>query len=181
MKSSRTYPLFLLFFCLIFGLSWTSILAQERTVFDVARSGSLQEIEALYQKNPAEIENIDDRGSTPLLLACYRNNEAVAQYLLNHTKNINHNSGMGTALMAAVMANNSNLVAQFIAKKADLDQVDKGGKTALIYATFFNRNPIVKLLVDAGANRNIKDVDSRTALDYATFSKNTESIIYLSN
>ena len=88
---------------------------------------------------------------------------------------------MGTALMAAVMANNSNLVAQFIAKKADLDQVDKGGKTALIYATFFNRNPLVKLLVDAGANRNIKDVDSRTALDYATFSKNTESIIYLSN
>ena len=181
MKSSRTYPLFLLFFCLIFGLSWTSILAQERTVFDVARSGSLQEIEALYQKNPAEIENIDDRGSTPLLLACYRNNEAVAQYLLNHTENINHNSGMGTALMAAVMANNNNLVAQFIAKKADLDQVDKGGKTALIYATFFNRNPIVKLLVEAGANRNIKDVDSRTALDYATFSKNTESIIYLSN
>ena len=181
MKSSRTYPLFLLFFCLIFGLSWTSILAQERTVFDVARSGSLQEIEALYQKNPAILESIDDRGSTPLLLACYRNNEAVAQYLLNNTKNINHNSGMGTALMAAVMANNSNIVAQFIAKNADLDQVDKGGKTALIYATFFNRNPIVKLLVEAGANRNIKDVDSRTALDYATFSKNTESIIYLSN
>ncbi len=181
MNSSRTSLVYLLFFCLSFSFSWTSILAQERSVFDVARSGSLQEIEALYQKNPAEIENIDDRGSTPLLLACYRNNEAVAQYLLNHTKNINHNSGMGTALMAAVMANNNNLVAQFIAKKADLDQLDKGGKTALIYATFFNRNPIVKLLVDAGANRNIKDVDSRTALDYATFSKNTESIIYLSN
>ena len=170
MKSSRTSLVYLLFFCLSLSFSWTSILAQERSVFDVARSGSLQ-----------EIESIDDRGSTPLLLACYRNNEAVAQYLLNHTKNINHNSGMGTALMAAVMANNSNLVAEFIAKKADLDQVDKGGKTALIYATFFNRNPIVKLLVDAGANRNIKDVDSRTALDYATFSKNTESIIYLSN
>lgn len=181
MNLSRTSPLFLLFFCLIFGFSWTSLLAQERSVFDIARSGSLQEIEALYQKNPAEIESIDDRGSTPLLLASYRNNEAVALYLLNHTKNLNHNSGMGTALMAAVMANNSNLVGKFIAKKADLDQVDKGGKSALIYAAFFNRNPIVKLLVDAGANRNIKDIDSRTALDYATFSKNTEAIIYLSN
>jgi ankyrin repeat protein len=181
MKSSRTSPLFLLFFCLSFSFSWTSLLAQERSVFDIARSGSQQEIEALYQKNPAILESIDERGSTPLLLASYRNNEAVALYLLNHTKNLNHNSGMGTALMAAVMANNSNLVGKFIEKKADLDQVDKGGKSALIYAAFFNRNPIVKLLVDAGANRNIKDIDSRTALDYATFSKNTEAIIYLSN
>ncbi|MEN9322320.1 MAG: hypothetical protein RIT03_1939 [Bacteroidota bacterium] len=169
------------FLCLIFCASWTIVSAQERSVFDIARNGTLQEIEALYQKNPSAIENIDERGSTPLLLACYRNNEAVALYLLNHTKNINQNSGMGTALMAAVMANNSTIVAQFIAKKADLDQVDKGGKSALIYAAFFNRNPIVKLLVDAGANKNLKDVDSRTALDYATFSKNTETIIYLSN
>lgn len=181
MKSTQTSLSFLVFFNLIFCFSWITTSAQERNVFDIARNGTLQEIETFYQKNPAGIEVTDDRGSSPLLLACYRNNEAVAMYLLNHTQNINHNSGMGTALMAAVMANNSNLVSQFIAKKADLDQVDKGGKSALIYAAFFNRNPIVKLLVDAGANRNLKDVDSRTALDYATFSKNTESIIYLSN
>lgn len=180
MKQLTSFAFFLIVFCQFATIPVSQLYAQQ-SVFDIARKGTVQEMEALYKKTPELIDSQDDRNSTPLLLACYRNNEAVALYLLDHCKNINYNSGMGTALMAAIMANNSTLVSKFIEKKADLNQTDKGGKTALIYAAFFNRNPLVKLLVDAGANKTIKDGDNRTALDYATTSKNTEAIIYLSN
>lgn len=153
--------------------------AQEKNVFDIARKGTIQEIQNTYKKNPDLINAVDDKKSSPLILASYRGNTDVALFLADKVKDVNYNSGMGTALMAAVMSGNSAIVEKLIALKANLDLFDQGGKTALIYATFFNKNDLAKLLINAGADRNIKDIDSRTALDYANFNKNTELIILL--
>ena len=153
--------------------------AQVKNIFDVARKGNLQEIEEIYKKNPAVINSVDEKNSSPLILACYRGNTDVAIFLADKVKDVNYNSGMGTALMAAVMSGNNAIVEKLIQVKANLNLMDQGGKTALIYATFFNKNELANLLLEAGADRNIKDVDDRTALDYATFNKNTALIIRL--
>ncbi|WP_298224576.1 ankyrin repeat domain-containing protein [Flavobacterium sp.] len=153
--------------------------AQVKNIFDVARKGNLQEVQELYKKDPKLIDSVDDRKSSPLILASYRGNTEVALFLADKTKNLNYNSGMGTALMAAVMSGNVSIIEKLIAVKADLNQADNTGKTALIYATFFNKTDIVKLLLKAGADKNAKDADARTALDYANFNKNTELIILL--
>lgn len=155
------------------------IFSQEKNVFDIARNGSLAEIQALYKKQPKIINSVDDRKSSPLILACYRANVEVALFLTEHVKNLNYNSGMGTALMAAVMSGNIQIIEKLIAAKADLNQTDLYGKTALIYATFFNKTEIVKILIKADAKTNLKDNDGKTALDYAKFNKNTELIILL--
>ncbi len=166
-------------------LSYTFLLlsflahAQVKNIFDVARKGNLQNVESIYNDNPSLIDSTDDRKSSPLILACYRGNTEVALFLADKTKNINYNSGMGTALMAAVMSGNENIIKKLIIHKADLNQTDSSGKTALIYATFFNKTDIVKILLKAGAAKNATDADARTALDYATFNKNTELIILL--
>ena len=112
----------------------TSLKAQDKNVFDVARKGTLSEIEGIYKQNPDLLNAINDNKATPLILACYRNNEAVALYLSDKVANINYNSGMGTALMAAIMSGNKVIIEKLISKKADLDQQDTQGKTALIYA-----------------------------------------------
>lgn len=153
--------------------------AQVKNVFDVARKGNLQEIRAIYATDPKLIDSADERKSSPLILACYRGNTEVALFLAEKTKNVNYNSGMGTALMAAVMSGNLEIVEKLIVVKADLNQADTSGKTALIYATFFNKTDLVKALLRAGADKNAKDNDARTALDYANFNKNTELIILL--
>ena len=153
--------------------------AQVKNIFDIARKGNLQEIEEIYKKNPDVINSIDEKKSSPLILACYRGNTDVALFLADKVKDVNYNSGMGTALMAAVMSGNSAIVEKLIQVKANLNLMDQGGKTALIYATFFNKNDLANLLLKAGADRNIKDIDDRTAFDYATFNKNTELIILL--
>ncbi|MBK8599789.1 MAG: ankyrin repeat domain-containing protein [Flavobacterium sp.] len=170
MKKSITYS-FLLFTFLAH--------AQVKNIFDIARKGNLQEIEEIYKKNPDVINSIDEKKSSPLILACYRGNTDVALFLADKVKDVNYNSGMGTALMAAVMSGNSAIVEKLIQVKANLNLMDQGGKTALIYATFFNKNDLANLLLKAGADRNIKDIDDRTAFDYATFNKNTELIILL--
>ena len=169
--------LVLLFF-ILFSVSFQ---AQERTIFDIARKGTLSEIEDIHKRNPELINAVNDNKATPLILACYRNNEAVALYLLDAVSNINYNSGMGTALMAAIMSGNKIIIEKLIAKKADLDQTDTQGKSALIYAAFNNNTEIVQMLLKAGANKKLADKENRTALEYAKFNKNTQLIILLDN
>lgn len=165
-----TYALLLLAF---------SGMAQDMNVFDLARKGTLEQMQAAYQKNPDVVNAVDERNSTPLILACYRGNTAVAEFLADKVKNINYNSGRGTALMAAVMSGDLSIVKKLIAAKADLNQQGEGKKTALIYAVFFNKTEIAQALIQAGADKKITDEDGRNALDYARFNKNTKLIILL--
>ncbi|MDH4403513.1 MAG: ankyrin repeat domain-containing protein [Flavobacterium sp.] len=153
--------------------------AQDKNVFDIARKGTLSDIQEIFNQTPDLINSINDNKATPLILACYRNNEAVALYLSDKVSNVNYNSGMGTALMASIMSGNKVIIEKLISKKADLDQTDTQGKTALIYAAFNNNTEIVQMLIKAGANKKLADKENRTALDYAKFNKNTQLIILL--
>lgn len=153
--------------------------SQQRTIFDIARNGTLEEVTLLYNSTPELINTVNERNSSPLLLACYKGNAEVALFLLERVKDINSNPGMGSPLMAAVMSGDMVIVQKLIQKNADLNQVDTQGKTALLYATFFNKTEIAKALISAGANKNSVGNDGKTALDYATFNKNTELIILL--
>jgi uncharacterized protein len=155
--------------------------AQQKDVFDVARKGTVSEIETIYKQNPELINALNEGKSSPLLLACYRGNQDVALYLADKVKDINYNSGMGTPLMAAVMSGNVIILERLIALHANVNLTDSQGKTALIYAAFFNKNDVVKLLLKAGAEKQHKDSDGKTALDFAKFNKNTELIILLDN
>lgn len=164
---------------LLFSLLLITSLRAQNSVFDLARFGSVKQMEALYQKTPAAINSVDNKKNSPLILACYRGNEAVAFFLIEHVQTINYSSPMGTALMAAVMNGSVSIVEKLIHKKAQLDAVDHEGKSALMYAVFFNKNEIAKQLIEAGANKQLKDHDGKTALDFAQFNANTELIILL--
>ena len=84
-------------------LSFSSVKAQESSIFDIARNGSLMEIKALTKNNPDIINNISKEGYSALILACYYSNNDVATYLIEHVKDINSKSGYGTPLMAATV------------------------------------------------------------------------------
>jgi ankyrin repeat protein len=166
----------ILFFIFLLGFFAS---AQNKDIFEIARKGTLEEVQAIYNKNPELINTVNDNKYSPLILACYRGNVDVAQFLIKKVKNINYNAGMGTALMAAVMSGKLEIVNELILAKADLNQTSSDGKTALIFAAFSNKNEIVKALLKAKVDKTIKDKDGRTALDYANFNKNTELIIQL--
>jgi uncharacterized protein len=97
----------------IFLLSLIFILnleAQESSVFDIARSGSLLEIKELVKQDSNIINVISEKGYSALTLACYYSNNEVASYLIKHVKDINSKSSYGTPLMAATVKKNIYLV-----------------------------------------------------------------------
>lgn len=150
----------------------------QKDVFNVARNGSVEEMKSLFEKNANCVNDVDDYGFSPLILASYRGNFEVAKYLITIVKDINYQSPEGTVLMAAVMRNNSELIQILIDKKANLDLTSKTGVTALMLATQFKNIEIIKILLQHKANKLLKDNDGKTAFEYA-INTNNDAIIQL--
>ena len=148
--------------CSIAGFAQSST-----TVFDVARSGTVKEIKALYKTNPKSIVEVNKEGFSPLILAAYKGNTEVVEFLINNGADCNGNSKMGTPLMAAVVKGNTKIVQLLLNKKVNLNATDGNGTTALIYATMFRYYDIIKALVKAGADVELKDNRKNGAVDYA--------------
>lgn len=157
-----------------FGFSQTN-------VFDIARKGTLQEMETLHKTNPDAINQVNEGGNSPLILACYKGNVEVAAFLIKNVKDINFNSPMGTALMAAIVKGNNEIASMLISKNANVNLSDGNKNTSLIYATQFKNYEIVSLLIKANANPDFKDNRNNSAIDYAILANDDKLMELLKN
>ena len=156
----------------------TIIFSQEKvSIYDLARKGTIDQIQAAQKENPESINTPNERGFSPLILACYSGNESVAMYLVDKA-NIDYVSNEGTALMAAVVKGNLKLVSLLLDKNANPNLTNKQGTTALIYAVQFKNAEVVSLLLKHNASKIQLDNEGKTAFEYAVFSSN-ETIINL--
>jgi ankyrin repeat protein len=166
----KHYFLFLLY---LFGCVCT---AQTTNIFDVARTGTVTQAETLLKQDPKSVNSKNAEGYTPLILACYRANNAVAKLLVQKGADVDALSGMGTALMAATVKGNSEMVTYLIGRKANPNLSDGNGKTAILYAVMFNKPDLASLLVKAGADAEHKDQQGQSALDYAILANDDKLI-----
>jgi len=150
--------------------------SQNNSNFDIARKGSLSEIKLLFGNDKSVVNAIDEKGSSMLILACYRGNHDVAKFLIQNGADLNYVSVNGTALMACVFKSEFELVDELLKKNINLDLTDTNGQTALMLAVQFTNVEMVKKLVKAGASKEIKCKQNKTAFEYAVFS-NSEEII----
>lgn len=163
---------------LIFLLSINAVFAQDVNCFDVARKGNLSDIKSLFEKDKSVLNAIDDKGSSMLILACYRGNDAVANFLIDNKAEVNYVSKNGTALMACVVKGEFELVDKLLLNGANIDLKDQNGMTALMLAVQFNNPEMVKKLVEEKANKELKCNQNKTAFEYAV-EFNYEKIINL--
>ena len=165
------------YFFAILLLCFSSAFAQPKpSIFEVARSGSLAEVELLHKQNPKVVNEINDEGYSPLILACYRGNVDVAKFLINNGADINYNNAMGTALMAGVAKGNIEIVKLLVSKNAAIELTDANGTNALIYAVQFKNLALVSFLLENNADKTKIDINGKTAFEYAVFSGNQEII-----
>ncbi|MGG5210825.1 ankyrin repeat domain-containing protein [Chryseobacterium sp. MIQD13] len=172
-----------LIFIISFFMGFSMIYAQEKvkTIFDIARSGTVAEVQNLMKQDPDIINKTNENGFSPLILSCYRGNVEVADFLMDKVKDINYNSSMGTALMAVVYKGDLKLTQELLDHKSDINTIDSQGTTPLIFASKLGNVEMVKLLVKYKANKNLKDKQGNTAFEYAVLSKNPELINQLKN
>ncbi|WP_321540413.1 ankyrin repeat domain-containing protein [Flavobacterium piscinae] len=65
----------MLFFFLFFVCS-----IAQKDVFEISRDGSLAELKELIKKEPNCINELNENGYTPLILACYRGNNELVRF-----------------------------------------------------------------------------------------------------
>ena len=150
--------------------------AQQKSVFDIARSGTMIEIEQLYKEKPNCLNEVNEHGFSPLILACYKGNTNVARFLIEKKSNLDYVSDEGTALMAAVVRGKTDLVQLLLENGANPNLTNLQGTTALMYATQFKNVELVKLLLQHKADKTLVNKDQKTAFEIAVFSNNEEII-----
>jgi ankyrin repeat protein len=164
-------------FALLFFFTITSIHSQDQfDVFDIARKGTIKEVQEQLKLNPNAFKTINREGFSPLLLACYRGNSEVARLLIETGCDINQKSAMGTPLMAAVVKGNTTIVQFLLLKNADVNITDENGTTALMYAAMFKNKELVILLLEGNADKKLIDNKGKSAFEYAVFAGNEEII-----
>jgi len=154
---------------------------QQKDVFNVARSGTVEEMRELMKIDKDTINTLNHMGFSPLILACYRGNAPVAEFLAKNVSNINYNSSNGTALAAAAVKGNTALVKVLLENKANPNLADGQGMTPLLYAAQFDNKEIVALLLHYKADKNMADNEGKKPMDYAVFNKSREMIALLEN
>lgn len=167
---------YIAFFVVLLSFCANAQQVEMKNIFDVARTGTLSEATALFQEDSKVVNEINDEGYSPLILACYRGNTEVAQFLINNGADLNYNNAMGTPLMAAIVKNNIEIVILLLKKNVNIEQKDSNGTTALIYAAMFKNHDICKILIQAKANYETKDNRGNSALDYAILADDDQLI-----
>ncbi|MEJ5105807.1 ankyrin repeat domain-containing protein [Chryseobacterium sp. MYb328] len=159
------------------------LLAQEKTksIFDIARSGTVSEVKELMKTNPDIINQTNDGGFSPLILACYRGNIEVAEFLIDHVKDVNYKSKEGTALAGLSVKYNKKLVEDLLKKKADPNIADTTGATPLFWAVKFGNKELIELLLQYKADKSIKDSMGMTPFEYALQTHKEDIINILKN
>lgn len=155
--------------------------AQAKDVFDTARRGTVDEMKALMAINKDTINAVNNMGFTPLILACYRGNTEVAEFLIKNVKDVDYGSSSGTALASVAVKGNNRLAKALLEKGANPNIADATGITPLIYATQFENIELMKLLLSHKANKKQTDKEGKTPYDYAVFTKNQDVINLLKN
>ncbi|MEO8235205.1 MAG: ankyrin repeat domain-containing protein [Flavobacterium sp.] len=161
--------------CLVLFAFSANVFSQN-DVFNLARSGTVENLKILVNKDPEIINTKNENGFTPLILACYKGNVEVAKFLMEKSKTINTSSDMGTPLMASVVKGNNVITELLLQKGANPDLTDNKGTTALMYAAQFQNIDAIKLLLKYKADIEHKDKEGKTAFEFAVFTNNEEII-----
>jgi ankyrin repeat protein len=135
-----------------------------QSVFDLARSGTVDEMKTYLNKNPEHLNLISEHGSSPFLLAAYRGNNAVATLLVEMGADLSYCYGEGSAIYALIYKNNIELLELLIKKGVNVNdtcQFEQLGYP-IHFAITLKRYELIELLLKNNVDLGVKDQQNRT-------------------
>lgn len=134
---------------------------------DAARAGDSELIVALT-KASTPVDDADEKGYSPLILASYHGHAKAVEDLLAAGADACRADKRGnTALMGAAYKGYETIVARLSREPCTLAQKNGAGRTAYMFAALVGRTKILRLLEARGADSNAKDHGGMTAADWA--------------
>lgn len=161
----------ILLLCLLLQSNY---LAQK--VFELARTGSAKQMSKYLAKHPDHLNLLSEQGATPLLLASYRGNYAVAEVLLNAGADPNECFKEGAPIYGVIFKADSLMLDLLIKKGTNINlpcQFDELGYPIHL-AINLQRIEQIKQLIAAGARLDVRDAQGRTIYDLLRLHQNPE-------
>ncbi|CAB3361927.1 Hypothetical predicted protein [Cloeon dipterum] len=150
--------------------SWVSKQdSNERLLLHWAAVGGHLPIASLLLDKGAAVNQADDFGGTPLILAASAGREEVVKLLLKHNANVNAKNQPGhSPLQLAASKGWKGILQILLAAGADVNAKDHRGATALHRAASLGKTAIVNvLLATPGIDISPVDADGNTPLHLA--------------
>lgn len=152
-------------------------------VHDVAWRNYVVGLERVLDADPGLVDDENEYGSSPLLLASASHAVEAARILLDRGASVNKaNRGGGTPLIAACEGGHFDVASLLLERGADPALRDHGGCTCLMRASKDHPGvrdcvPLIRLLVEDGrVPLDAQDKSGRTALHYACRDGKTEAV-----
>ena len=127
----------------------------------------------LLLENGANVDALDDNGSTPLHLAISESEPRAAEILLDNGANVGlQYNNRQTALHLASQRGHLDIMRLLLENGANVEAPDSDGSTplhqAISNASFWRLEDAVGLLLEHGANINLRNGQGQTALHKAS-------------
>ncbi len=164
---------------LIFTKKRNAMVDLNEVMIHASRKGEVGVLKELADQQ-VDINTRDDKGYTPLIIACYNRQAAAAAWLLEAGADVDaQDNGGNTALMGAAFKGYPEIAALLIGQGANLDLQHGNGGTALMFAAMFGRNDVLQLLLNHGADKYIADSRGLLAIDLAQQQHNEAGVLLL--
>ena len=138
---------------------------------------AMEMLELPEWRNPHVIEQENQLGETPLMIAAIRGATDVAHRLLDLGAELNRQGW--SALHYAATAGKVDMIKLLIEYNAYVDAHSPNGTTALMMAARFNHRPAAAALLAFGADPTLRNEAGLTARDYALKNTNRDLAFWL--
>lgn len=143
----------------------------QELLFDAARLGRDDMIPVLLEAG-ADIEGVDAKGHTALVLATYHGFETTAALLLDRGAAPNGTTASGSPLMGVAFKGHLAIADRLLAAGADPNLRNAAGQTAIMMSALFDRREVIELLLGAGADIDAVDAAGNDAASLARMQGN---------
>ena len=145
-------------------------------LWQIGKSGLLAIIKALVEQYHFDVNQPDEAGTSPLMLAVKRGNLDAAKYLVANGANVNAVDNEGHNVLFYLYKHyepDKQLLQYLIAQGVNVNHLDKSGKNVLFYATKH-----IELLLKAGIDATIvADDDTTVLMNYSLSFSNFKLLI----
>ena len=136
-------------------------------------------VQVLMAWPKTDVNAINSKGESPLMLAALRGQEDVAQRLIKKGADVNKTGW--TPLHYAASGGSVPLLKLLIENHAYIDAESPNGTTPLMMAAMYGTGAAVELLLQEGADPRLTNQQGLTALQFAQRAERPDAIKSLSN